>query len=151
MLVLCENCEGNGAMVRSEWLYDFHLCPRRYFRGGMRLETFKVEVTAENYKKFWHGVTNPPNLIITFHYNNLPKRVNRQRRGVVLGKFTHLCLSNDNFLINTFGDYAMAYENKEAVIRQFFYEWLNLHARREFGNLRRHLVAITAEEVNNAV
>lgn len=117
--------------------------PRKYWRGRSKIETFKISAPACDYGRFWHGVEPKPDLVIVFHYENLPKRVNRTRRHDRLGKLVDMVLRNDFFTLNTFGNDQEALENKGAVVGQIFREWLGLHARKEFGNLRRHLVAIT--------
>lgn len=121
---------------------EFDFTPRRFWRGKMRLEAIIISVAHKNYTQFWHDVEKPSDVEIVFHYENLPKRVDRKRRKQRLEKFVDLTLQNDFFMLNTFGDDQAALNNKEAVVRQVLYEWLNLHAKKEYGNLRRHLVAV---------
>lgn len=117
--------------------------PRKYWRGRLAIESFAISAPAEQYKRFWHDVDAPRDIVLTFHYSNLPKRVNRGRRQARLGGFVKMVLENDFFALNTLGD---PNADVEAVIRMMLYEWLNLHAKKEFGNLRRHLVAISVEQ-----
>lgn len=118
-------------------------CGKKYLKGGLgSLETFTIEIPCSSYKKFWHFLDEKwvKNTKITFkfHYLDLPKRVNRERRKRVLQSFIDEVLTGDFYYIIGGSNYL------EPAMRGILWEWLHKYTRRK--NLKKKLWLVEACE-----
>ncbi len=119
---------------------------RKYLRGGLgRIETFTFQIPCSTYKRFWTYLDEKwvenSYIEFRFHYVNLPKRVDRDRRKRVLGNFLQELFENDFYCLNrNFQDDGYL----EPFMREMVWDWLLNWSNKK--NLKKHLWLVEALE-----